>query len=288
MKRCKKMLGRMTAAALLCLLPAFFGAQPSFAAAAALDDKAVVTEAYQKMRDFKSYHMTVDTVMSLRGANVAVGSNVKGEIDILTKPMLAKTALDVVTNVESAQGNKTTNQTMLQYVEETKSGVYLYTQVDKQWKKQLIKKGAYDPLEEYEKYSQGIERVEKVSEDENYATFNVVIKGSYMKDALARQMPSLGLEKMNLSAEMLNRVGDVAYLLTLEKKSGVVSALEMDLSSFIAELGNSIADTVDAPAEKKAELRELFGNVHMTVHVAFSRFDAVEKFSLPAELKTLR
>ncbi|WP_346356039.1 DUF6612 family protein [Azotosporobacter soli] len=287
MNRYKNVVSKMSVAALLCLLPVLFAVQTPVAAET-LDDKAVVAEAYQKMRAFKSYHMTVDTVMSMHGADVEIGSNVKGEIDLMTKPMLAKTELDVVTNAETAGGNKTTSKKILQYVEETNNGIFMYTQADNQWKKQLLKSGGYDPLKEYEQYSKGIKSVEKVSEDDDRAVFSVVIKGSYMKDVLSRQLPSLGLDKINLSAEALNNISDVAYQLTLDKKSGAVSAIDMDLSSFIGEFGNSVAEAVDASPEKKQELRELFGSVSMTVHVEFSRFDAVEKFALPQELKALR
>lgn len=279
----KKAIGRMAA---FCLLGLFLTG--TAAAAPAVDDKTVIANAYKNMQRMNSYHMTLGGEMSMSGAGTEMRMEMAGEIDVLTKPLRSRNTMDIAMDMRSENGgNKKVTKRLEQYVVEEKGGIAIYTGAAGQWQKQLLPTGVYDPLKDYENYIRGIKSVTLVSDESDEAVFDVTISASYMRDNMRKQFAAMGTSNFNelLSDEFMDSLGDVSYRLTVNKNNGTVSKLEMDLSEFTSRIGNELAERIQAPEEKKQEMRDLFNGMKLNMRIEFSQFDSVQPFVLPAGVK---
>ncbi len=253
-----------------------------YAAAVQTEAKETVAQAYQKLQNLKNYHITLDTANSLTAQGKAIHTVTKGEFDIQVNPLLCKSDLEITTNINSNQ----INQKIEQYIEDSGNRIILYSNAGNKWKRKFLPKGSYNPLRDYENYIKAIKSVTIKSEDADSTVFEVVADGNYLKEDVRRNLTALGMSKLKLSDDFLKEnMDDLSYQVTIAKKQGTISMIDIDQSNFIHQLGNHLAEAMPLQGDQKKIMKEMFNSMKMVMHMTLSQFDNVEPFTVPQEAR---
>jgi len=243
--------------------------------------KETVSQAYQKLASLRNYHMTLNVATSMMTTGINMNYVVKSELDIQQNPMMCKNNMSTSLEI----GSPKNEQTITQYIEEVGDNITIYSQINNKWSKQSMPKGDYNPLSEYDNYMQAITSVTQKSEDANATVFEVIADGHALKDNLQQQLSKINIKQTLLTDEILNNLGDLHYTVTIDKKNGSISNIDMDLSTFISSLGNALTRSQDIPDAQKQMIKDIFTNMNMTSNVSLSQFNRVEKISIPEAAK---
>jgi hypothetical protein len=265
-----------------CIMTIFVSSWSSVSCAAAKQatPKETVIQAYQKILNLKNYHMTIDTTSSIavQGKNVKTVMN--GELDIEESPLLCKSNMNVTIDTELEKVTKT----MVQYIGESGDNLIVYSKKNNQWVKQSLAKGSYNPRSEYDDYVKGIKKVIITRDDAKFTVFEVVVRGSSLKEDMKRSIASLGIAKVELADDFLKDLSDVTYYITIDKNTGTITQMEMDLSSLMSKFGNDFTDSMKIPTEKKKAIKDTFSSMKIVTNITFSQFGTVEKISVPQDI----
>jgi hypothetical protein len=253
----------------------------SSAMAAQADPKETVVQAYQKLLSLKSYHMNMDTTNSMSVQGKFIYTVMNGDLDIQANPLLCKSNMNITIDI----GSKEFNKKLVQYIEESGDKIIVYSYMNNQWIKQSLPKGSYNPLSEYENYIKGIKSVTIKEDNADSTIFEVVAKGSYLKENIKQNLASMGMAKMELTDDFLKDLDDLTYSVTIDKNTGTISKMEIDLSDFMSKFGNNLVDSMQVPDQKKNIMKEMFSSMKIVMNITLSQFDSVEKFTIPQEVK---
>jgi len=144
-------------------------------------------------------------------------------------------------NITIDADSKKINNKLVQYIEESGDKIIVYSYTNNQWIKQSLPKGSYNPLSEYDNYIKGIKSVTVKEDNADSTVFEVVAKGSYLKEDIKRNIASMGMSKMVLSDDFLKDLDDLTYNVTIDKNTGTISKMEIDLSDFMSKFGNVLS-----------------------------------------------
>ncbi|SDE88413.1 hypothetical protein SPACI_036180 [Sporomusa acidovorans DSM 3132] len=243
------------------------------------DYKTFVTQAYEKLHAQDNYHMTINTTgsMSIQGNKMDI--MVSGECDAQTKPMVIKNVM----NISLANASQKNEQKVIQYIEESKDQLTVYTNADNHWIKQSMP--YYNPIDEYANYSQAIIGVELIGETAGSQVFSVTMDGSYLRKNIEQAIVSSGMKNIKLPESLFNGLGNFTYTVTIDKKTATISKMDMDMSGFLAAVGENIANLQEIPSGQKAAIREMFNQARLNTTVTFSKFNQVDKIVIPPEVK---
>jgi hypothetical protein len=267
----------------LCIMTLFVSGwvSSSSAAPAPADPKETVMQAYQKLLSLKSYHMNMDTINSMSVQGRYIYTVMNGDVDLQTTPLLSRSNMSITIDFDSKEINKKT----VQYIEESGDKIIVYSYTNNQWIKQSLPKGSYNPLSEYENYIKGIKSVTIKDDNVDSTVFEVVVKGSYLKENIKQSLASMGMAKMVLSDDFLKDIDDLTYSVTIDKNTGTISKMEIDLSDFMSKFGNNLVDSMPIPEQKKSIMKEMFSSMKIVMNITLSQFNSVEKFTIPQEVK---
>lgn len=247
------------------------------------DPKEIVTAAYQKFLALKNYHMSVATEASLSFQGKSTNIITKGEWDIQAKPMVFKNNMNIIMDTASDTITKKTERKVEQYIEESGKQLIVYSKINDQWTRQILPYS--NLLNQYDNYFKAIVSVTPVNEDADSTVFEVVESASYLKENFDRVMASTGMQKVKLTDDLLKDLGDIKYTVTVDKKTATVSKIDMDLSEFVATIGNNLAESAKVPDNQKEIIRQVLTNMKVVTNIAFSRFGKVDKIIIPPEVK---
>lgn len=243
------------------------------------DAKETVMRAYQNLIKLNTYHMTMvsKTSLSARGKNISMTT--ESECDIQMKPMILKNVMTFTVDSASAR----TGQIITQYIEETAGQLAVYSNRKDQWTRQVVP--YYDPLKEYDHYFKALVSATPVSEDEQSITFAVTESADYLQGTIKDAVASSGMPKTKLPENAFNDLGDFTYNVTIDKKSCMISRIDMDLSGLISKVGSSIAEAQDVPESQKGMVKELFQHMTLFTSIALSQWNQAGPITVPPEVK---
>lgn len=244
------------------------------------DPKGTVTKAYQKLNSLDNYHMSMDISSSMTMQNQNVAMVMKGEMDVQKKPVRFKNTMSIVSEL----AGKKVEQAIVQYMEESGDQFIIYSNINNQWMKQAVPKNGYNPLEEFNNYLQAITSATLKSEDANTSVFEVVASGSILREQIQKNLAAMGLQTVN-NADIFKDLGDFTYNVTVDKKTGTISKLDIDLSALLGKIGNNLAEAKDGPAEQKNSIKEAFANMKVKTSVVLSQFNSTADIVIPEEAK---
>ena len=245
------------------------------------DAKDIVIKAYQKLLEAKSCHISVDSVTTLSRQGYFSRVHDNEEIDLFLKPLLSKKIIKVALDFPGTKSN----MDMEQYVEESNDRYTVYTKDHDLWKSQSLPR--FDPLR---LHTGGVEIISKATllrEDTDSTTFKVVSDASGLQKTIGSSLAMLGIQQVHLTTEQLKPLGDISYIVTIDKKTMTIARIENDLSAMSAILGDVLADSKDIPEAQKQLVLEIFRSVKANLSVAFSQLNSVKRFSIPAEAKAV-
>lgn len=245
------------------------------------DPKEAVTNAYQKLVNLRSYHMTADITSTIKVKDQTVNTTMQSEMDVQQKPMLFKNTM----NITAEGGSQKSEQKVIQYAEQSGKQLMIYSNVNNQWVKQAMDLAEYDPLKDFDNYIKAIISVTQKSEDGTTVTYEVIAGGNYLKDNIQRNMASIGMKNVPITDELIKNIGDFKYTVTIDKKTSTISKLDMDMSDIMAKLGDVLAESKDVPENQKQTVKDLFKNMKVTSMITLSQFDSIGSIVIPAEAK---
>jgi hypothetical protein len=246
-----------------------------------VDPKDVVMNAYQKLASLKNYHASMDVTSSFMVKDKNVNMVMKGEMDIQQKPMMFKNTLNIISDT----GSQKLEQKIVQYAEESGNQLIVYSNLDNKWVKQAMDKADCDPIKDFDNYFKGITSVTQKSEDGDAVTYEVVVSGSYVKEKLQKAVESMGMKNLQITDERMKSLGDFKYTVKIDKKTSNISKIDIDLSSFMAKLGESLAQDQSVPDDQKQMIKDIFSSMKTSSSMTLSQFDSVGEISIPAEAK---
>lgn len=245
------------------------------------DPKETVTKGYQKLNSLKNYHMSMElkTSMSLQGKNI--NSVMNSDTDVQKNPMVCKNTYHIISDIDA----KRTEQTMVQYIEESGDQFAVYSNIRNQWIKQTIPKDGFNPVNDYEEHIKAITSVVLKNEDAATAVFDVVADGNALRGQIQRNLAAIGIQKSNISNDLFKDIGDLKYSVTIDKKTATVCKIDMDLSDIMAKIGSNIAVSNEIPEAQKEFIKDMFDDMSIKSSVAFSQLNGVDKIVVPEEAK---
>jgi hypothetical protein len=270
----------MTRIVVFCMMTMFITIYSASASAGATEEasKEMVVKSYKNLAKVKSYHMTVDAVRYQFFQEKSIKIVIKSECDVQIKPMVYKSTTDMVMEVEG-RGLQVRE---LQYMEEIDGQRIVYSAQDNRWFKQIIPR--YSPFDDYDAYFKEIKSVKRINETVREVLFEVKVNGSYLRDKLNKRLGSASPQKAELDNELLS-LGDFTYQVTIDKKSMLVSKLNIDMSEFLAKRGSTITESNQVPENQKDMIKEMFSNMKVSTTIAFSQWDSIGKIIIPDAAK---
>jgi hypothetical protein len=270
---------KLSLAVILCLGALFFSSH--IAMAAEENPRSTVIAAYYKLAELKSYHMTTTGLLSMAAEGKTIEVNINNESDIFIRPLLCKSNMDITMKADG----KVTNDSIVQYVERSGKRIFTYAYTKGKWERKSLPGGEYNPARDFGDFVKAIKSAQLVSEDDNYAVYEVTADGRYLKECFRRSMETIDISKKDIPDVLLGALGDLTYRLTIDKNAGTISGMDIDFSQFIADFGNRLTSQLPDSDGKKQELVDMFNSMQAQMSFSLSRFDSVEEFTIPDEAR---
>ena len=252
-----------------------FGATAALCSPIAGDDaKEVVIAACQKLDRVKSYHLTFEATTSLPKQGKTVSMIIKAECDVKTKPMMFKNIVTITTDLDPNNERK-----FVEYIEESGDRFVVYSRINDRWIKEYVPK--FGLLDKYNNYFKAIKSAALVSESADFAVYEIVIDGSYLRDNIRRSIGNAGVENPILPEVIFKDIGDITYTLTIDKTTSMISKIEIDFSDLFSKICNNTTEVMDMPAEQKIKLREFFNNAKFIMTAAISQINGIDEIEIP-------
>lgn len=262
-----------------CLLTMF--AFSNIAAAEGENAKDTVVQAFQKFDKVQSYHMAMTADVSMAAENTNIKAVVNGEMDVFAEPYLCKNDMDIAIVINGMQAHTA----MVQYMERSGKRLLSYTNIGGKWQRDSAPAGKSN-AQNCEDYIKSIKSAALISEDQDFAVFEIVTDMKYIKDVVRKNMGTVSLKERKLFDALMSGSGDLTYILTIDKSSGNISKVTMDVSDFAASFASQIADYVPMPQVKKEEMIDMINSVKIQMTFTFSKFDDIEPFTIPEEARS--
>lgn len=267
----------------LILLPAvFFMLQGAMASAAdagsapEIDARQMVDRAYRQFLELENYHMTMDIASEMEVRGNKVRSYTRSECDLQAKPLLGRNMMNITMHIAAQK----IEQQIEQYFVEEGGQVVVYSNMDHKWVKQTVP--YYSPVDNY---LHAIKAVTWAGENETSLIYTVTADAGYAAGNLERYMDTAAMRKLQLSAQALKEAGDFNYTITIDRQTGAMSGIHMDLTALMAKISNGLISSPGTSAEEKKILKEIFDTMTLVVDIGFSQLNSAGGIAIPAEAR---
>jgi len=269
----------MLAVAIFTLAVSVCSASPSWDGPETSPEETVIN-ALQQMAALKSCHFNMDVTAALSFQGKSLDASIKGGTDCVQKPLLCNSTYNLTVDLDSEKFQRN----FAQYIEESGDKTIIYTNIDNHWTQ--MAQPTFSPNINFNDYAKSITKVRMLRNDGDLAVFEVkVASGSLLKDTMDQYMTATGAPVPPAAADVLKDLGDFKYTVTINRKTSLVTRFDMDLSEFVAKLGNSILQTLNMPEDKTKPFQEALRTVKIRLSMSFSQYDAVGPITIPPEVK---
>lgn len=246
----------------------------------------IVEESFAKWYELNNYDMDMITKMKISMGQEVMDMSMTGKITAFQKPMKMKMAM------EATIPGMTEKMNIVQYMVEQDQKVFLYQQIGDQWQKLVIddpamaKMMTMDPRDNLRLFMDNLIKAEILGEEKigerNTVKIDLVASGKIFDEILKETAgQSLGIGDDFLSSDILSKIGDMKYIMWIDKTTLDTVKCQMDLTENMKNLGNALAAKEDAPAE----LKEVFQNIEMSMEYMVTNQNSAQDFSIPDEAK---
>ncbi|MFZ7104347.1 MAG: DUF6612 family protein [Peptococcaceae bacterium] len=247
----------------------------------------IIAGSYEKMAEVENYDMDLEMNMKMQLPDQnPFDITMQGKATIFQKPLMMKMVMDM----NDPQTGNPIN--MEQYMEQGEEGINVYQKVEDQWFKMSINDPALaemmnmDPTKNIDLFLDNLKEAkvlgeEKVGEQETVQI--ELVASSAIYDELMQQMPGLNMNQPNLSfgPEVLSKMGDMKYIIWVDKTTLNMVKTSMDLTENIRNLGQALTGSEQLPPE----LAEMFGGMEMSASYEINNLNGAEQIVIPEEAK---
>ncbi len=251
----------------------------------------IVEESFNNWYQLNNYDMDMTTKMKMTMGQDTMDMTMTGKATAFQKPMKMKMVMDMNT----AFPGMPEKMTMEQYMVEEENKVILYQKVADQWQKIVVddpamaKMMTMDPRDNLKLFMDNLTKAEILGEEKlgekNTVKIDLVASGKIFNDILQDTAgQSLGLAEGMIGADILSKIGDMKYIIWIDKATLETVKCQMDLTENMRNLGNALADDPDMPAEAK----EVFKNMEMFMEYTVLNQNTAQDFTIPEEAKNAK
>lgn len=247
----------------------------------------IIEASYEKQLNIENYDMdlAVDMKMPMpEGEAIALAMN--GKATVFQKPMQMKMVMEMT--------NPETNEPMVieQYMEATEQGMNIYQYVEEQWFKTTLNDPALaemmnmDPTKNMELFLKHLKEVNILGEESLREKDTVKIEmvaSSEMYNELMEQMAGMNLNQpgMEITPDFLSQMGDMKYIVWVDKDTLNIVKTSMDLTENLQNMGKALIEQGQLPVE----LAEMFSGMEMSMTYEILNINQAETIVIPEEAK---
>ncbi|NMA00983.1 MAG: hypothetical protein GX923_00285 [Clostridia bacterium] len=247
----------------------------------------IIEESYEKQLNIENYDMDLAMDMKMpmpEGEIMAIAMT--GKATVFQKPMQMKLVVEI-TNPETSEP-----VVIEQYMEATEQGINIYEYVEEQWFKIVLNDPALaetmnmDPTQNVELFLKYLKETNIIGEEKlgQRDTLKIeLVASSEMYNELMEQIPGMNLNQpgMEITPDFLSQMGDMKYIVWVDKTTLDIVKTSMDLTENMQNMGKALIEQGLIPAE----LAEMFSNMEMSMTYEILNINKAEPIVIPEEAK---
>jgi hypothetical protein len=250
--------------------------------------REIVEGTYQKSAEIQNYDMNLEMQMKMTiPGEEPIDMNITGTATFFQNPMKMKMVMEMP-NPENGE-----TMEMVQYMEATETGMIIYQNVQDQWFKMSIEDPAMneimnmDPKQNIELFMKHLKEANILADNEKVGEKDAVkielVASSEIYNEIINQMPGMELTPADLplGPEIFGKMGDIKYIIWVDKTTLDVIKTSMDLTDNIRNIGEALVESGDFPPE----MAEIFKGMEMSATYEMLNINAAEPFEIPEEAK---
>lgn len=250
--------------------------------------REIVEAAYQKSAEIQNYDMNLEMQMKMSiPGEEPVDMNITGKATFFQNPVKMKMVMEM-TNPENGEA-----MTMTQFMEATETGMTIYQNVQDQWYKTSIDDPAMaemmnmDPKQNIELFIKHLKEANILADNEKVGEKDTVkielVASSEIYNELINQMPGMELTPANMpiGPEIFGKMGDMRYIIWVDKTTLDIIKASMDLTDNIRNIGAALVEAGDFPVE----MAEVFKGMEMNFTYEMTNINQAEEIVIPEEAK---
>lgn len=249
--------------------------------------KEIIEGSYIKLAEIENYDMNLEMQMKIQVPNEGtMDMSMTGKATIFQKPMKMKMVMETQ-NPESDEP-----LIIEQYMESTENGMNIYQNVEEQWFKMVIDDPALaemmnmDPTKNMDLFIENLKEANIIAEEklgEKETVKIEMIASSEIYDEIMQQMPGMNLNPadMPFGPEILAKMGDMKYVVWIDKTTLDMVKTSMDLTENIQNIGKALVEDGQFPKE----MGEMFAGMEMSATYEMLNINSAEQIVIPEEAK---
>lgn len=244
----------------------------------------MVEESFDKWYGLKSYDMDMIMNMKFSIEDEVLDMSMTGKGTIFQNPMKMKMVM------ETTVPGINQKMTLEQYMVQAEQKMTIYQNIENNWQKMTIDDPAMmemmsiDPRDNLKLFMDNLVSAEILGEekigDKDTLKIKLVASGDVFKQVFQDTAGStLGVGNELLNGDIISQIGDMAYIIWVDKVTLDTLKCQMDLTENMRNLGKALAEDPNTPSE----LEEVFANVEMFMEYTVLNHNNAQDFSLPEE-----
>lgn len=254
----------------------------------------IVQESFDKWYQLKNYDMDTTTKMKLSMGQDVMDMSMSGKITLFQKPIKMKMLMDI------AIPGMNEKMTLEQYMVEENQKVIIYQHIQGQWQKMVVDDPAMmnmmnmDPRDNLKLFMDNLTKAEILGEeligDKNTMKIDLIASSKIFEQIFNESAgKSLGINNDIFTSDLLTKIGDMKYIIWVDKATLETVKCQMDLTENMKNLGNALVDDgslKDIP--NVDELKAVFSNMEISMEYTVLNQNTAQDFTIPEEAKNAK
>ena len=247
----------------------------------------IVEEAFDKWYGLASYDMSMDMLMKMDFGEGDMEITMNSDATVFQNPLKMKITSEVVLPMLEPP-----SMTIEQYMITEDGKLVLYQQAENSWQKMVTTDPAtmellqMDPKDNLKLFMDSLEKAEIVAEEkiEQMDTVKVeLVASSKIFEKVMEQTAGnpLGINEGLFDPAIFTQIGDLKYILWIDKATLNVVKGQMDLSENMRNLGTALAADPNMPVE----LKDAFAGMEFVASYTIKNHNRAQDFTVPEEAK---
>lgn len=254
----------------------------------------IVQESFDKWYQLKNYDMDTTTKMKLSMGQDVMDMSMSGKITLFQKPIKMKMLMDI------AIPGMNEKMTLEQYMVEENQKVIIYQHIQGQWQKMVVDDPAMmnmmnmDPRDNLKLFMDNLTKAEILGEeligDKNTLKIDLIASSKIFEQIFNESAgKSLGINNDIFTSDLLTKIGDMKYIIWVDKATLETVKCQMDLTENMKNLGNALVDDGslrDIP--NVDELKAVFSNMEISMEYTVLNQNTAQDFTIPEDAKNAK
>lgn len=250
----------------------------------------IVEESFAKWYKLSNYNLDLNSKIKIATGDTDMDIGMQGKMTVFQNPLKIKMIIDA--KIPGFDEKMQMEQYMIQ---EDEQRVAIYQHMNDQWQKMTIDDPQFtrmmnmDPRDNLKLFIDNLKKAEILGEEKigekNTVKIDLVASGEIFTELLKNTAGNnLGFSADMFNPELLTKIGDIKYLIWVDKATLDTVKCQLDMTENMKNLGNALAEDQNIPAEVK----DAFQNMEIVMEYTVKNQDKAQDFSIPEEAKNAR